>query len=226
MGKMAASLAHQIRTPLAGALLYFSQCRTRREERERSKLLEKGIDRLRHLDLLVQDMLVFARGTGPGERVRVADLFRAVHDAVLAVKPPNAHLDHSRQRRARGARRQSHGADRRADQLDQQRVRILARRRGPLQAKLRADRVEFTVHDNGPGIAPSIQSRVFEPFFSTRPAGTGSGLAVVKTVAEAHGGALALDSTPERGTRIEMDLPRCARARAAAPAAPVAREVA
>ena len=92
IGKMAASLAHQIRTPLAGALLYFSQCRTRRDDEQRSALLEKGIDRLRHLERLIQDMLVFARGKGPGERVRVADLFRAVHDAVLAVKPPNAHL--------------------------------------------------------------------------------------------------------------------------------------
>jgi signal transduction histidine kinase len=78
-----------------------------------------------------------------------------------------------------------------------------------LQAQLRGDRVEFTVHDNGPGIAPSIQSRVFEPFFSTRAAGTGLGLAVVKTVTEAHGGDLALDSGPDRGTRIELDLPRC-----------------
>ena len=48
IGKMAASLAHQIRTPLAGALLYFSQCRTRRDDEQRSVLLEKGIDRLRH----------------------------------------------------------------------------------------------------------------------------------------------------------------------------------
>jgi two-component system, sensor histidine kinase FlrB len=226
MGKMAASLAHQIRTPLAGALLYFSQCRTRREELPRGVLLEKGIDRLRHLDRLVQDMLVFARGTGPGERVRVADLFRAVHDAVLAVKPPNAHLI-------------VHGTDVLVE-LDGNRTALTAALTNlitnafesspdvvvQLRARVRADRVEFTVHDNGPGIAPSIQSRVFEPFFSTRPAGTGLGLAVVKTVAEAHGGALALDSTPERGTRIEIDLPRCAEPEPLAPALPVAREVA
>lgn len=229
MGKMAASLAHQIRTPLAGALLYLSQCRSRRDEQQRTSLLEKGIERLRCLDRLVQDMLVFARGTGPGERVRIADLFRAVHDAALAVKPANAHLVVD-------------GTDVLLE-LDGNRTALTAALTNlitnafdakpdvvvTLKAKARGERVEFTVQDNGPGIAPSIQSRVFEPFFSTRPAGTGLGLAVVKTVTEAHGGALALDSAPDKGTKIELDLPR----RAAdvdsplAPAAPVAaREVA
>jgi two-component system sensor histidine kinase FlrB len=211
IGKMAASLAHQIRTPLAGALLYFSQCRTRRDE-QRSALLEKGIDRLRHLERLIQDMLVFARGKGPGEQVRVADLFRAVHDAVLAVKPPNAHLIIQ--------------GDDAFVELDGNRTALTAALTNlinnafesspnvvvTLLAQTRGDRVELCVHDNGPGIAPSIQSRVFEPFFSTRPAGTGLGLAVVKTVAEAHGGALALDSVQGRGTRIELDLPRRAEA--------------
>ena len=226
IGKMAASLAHQIRTPLAGALLYLSQCRSRRDDRERGKLLEKGIERLRHLDLLVQDMLVFARGKGPGERVRVADLFKAVHDAAMAVKPPNAHLV-------------IHGSDVLVE-LDGNSTALTAALTNlvnnafesapdvvvTLKAKLRGDRVEFTVRDNGPGIAPSIQSRVFEPFFSTRPAGTGLGLAVVKTVAEAHGGDLALHSEGGRGTRIDLNLPRTAPVDRPPPAGPAAREVA
>lgn len=227
IGKMAASLAHQIRTPLAGALLYLSQCRSRRDERERAKLLEKGIERLRHLDLLVQDMLVFARGKGPGERVRVADLFKAVHDAAMAVKPPNAHLV-------------IHGTDTLVE-LDGNRTALTAALTNlvnnafeaapdvvvTLQAALRGDRVEFTVRDNGPGIAPSLQSKVFEPFFSTRPAGTGLGLAVVKTVAEAHGGSLALRSERGGGTRFDIDLPRSGALEAASPTAPAAaREVA
>jgi two-component system, sensor histidine kinase FlrB len=227
IGKMAASLAHQIRTPLAGALLYLSQCRSRRDERERAKLLEKGIERLRHLDLLVQDMLVFARGKGgPGERVRVADLFKAVHDAAMAVKPPKAHLV-------------IHGSDVLVE-LDGNRTALTAALTNlvnnafeaapdvvvTLQAKLRGDRVEFTVRDNGPGIAPSLQSKVFEPFFSTRPAGTGLGLAVVKTVADAHGGNLALHSEQGGGTRIDIDLPRTGHAESPPAAAAAAREVA
>jgi two-component system sensor histidine kinase FlrB len=226
IGKMAASLAHQIRTPLAGALLYLSQCRSRRDEAQRSTLLEKGIDRLRHLDLLVQDMLVFARGKGPGERVRVADLFKAVHDAATAVKPNGAHLVID-------------GTDTLVE-LDGNRTALTAAltnlinnafESGPnvvvtLKARLHGDRMEFTVKDNGPGIAPSIQSRVFEPFFSTRAAGTGLGLAVVKTVTEAHGGELVLHSTPERGTSIELDLPRVAALDPPLPPATEVREVA
>jgi two-component system sensor histidine kinase FlrB len=229
---MAASLAHQIRTPLTGALLYLSQCRTRRDPADVAPLLEKGIERLRHLDRLVQDMLVFARGKGPGERVRVADLFRAVHDAATAVKPPQAHLIID-------------GADALVE-LDGNRTALTAALTNlvanafeaaadvvvTLKAQLRGERVEFTVQDNGPGIAASIQSRVFEPFFSTRPAGTGLGLAVVKTVTEAHGGALALDSAPERGTRFRIDIPHNAAAAgfpaeaALPPRSAAAREVA
>jgi signal transduction histidine kinase len=67
---------------------------------------------------------------------------------------------------------------------------------------------------------------VFEPFFSTRPAGTGLGLAVVKTVAEAHGGDLALHSEGGHGTRIEINLPRVAPVDPSRPVAPAAREVA
>jgi two-component system sensor histidine kinase FlrB len=155
-------------------------------------------------------MLVFARGTILSERVRVADLFRAVHEAAMAVKPANAHLV-------------IHGGDALVE-LDGNRTALTAALTNlvnnafesspdvvvSLQARLRGDRVEFTVRDNGPGIAPSLQSRVFEPFFSTRPAGTGLGLAVVKTVAEAHGGDLKLHSELEHGTSIEMNLPRAA----------------
>lgn len=226
IGRMAASLAHQIRTPLAGALLYLSQCRTRRAEQDRAKLLEKGIERLRYLDRLVQDMLVFARGTGPGERVRVADLFKAVHDAAMAIKPPDAHLV-------------IHGADVLVE-LDGNRTALTAALTNlvanafessadvivTLKATVRGERVELTVRDNGPGIAPSIQSRVFEPFFSTRPAGTGLGLAVVKTVTEAHGGALKLHSELEHGTRIDLDLPRTAQASPATAPLAATREVA
>lgn len=221
MGEMAASLAHQIRTPLAGALLYVSQCQNRSRDARETDLLGRGLERLRYLDRLVQDMLVFARGHGPGERVRVADLFRDVHEAVCGIKPANAHLVVD-------------GRDALVE-LDGNRTALTAAlinlvrnalESAPavvvtMRAEQRGARLRFIVSDNGPGIDLELQSRIFEPFFSTRPTGTGLGLAVVKTVTEAHGGEVEIESNPEHGTCIGLDLPR----EAAGPAA-VAKEVA
>jgi two-component system sensor histidine kinase FlrB len=65
MGEMAASLAHQIRTPLATALLYLSHLnRPQQAEVDRVRVTEKIRARLRHLEGMVNDMLVFARGGG------------------------------------------------------------------------------------------------------------------------------------------------------------------
>ena len=55
------------------------------------------------------------------------------------------------------------------------------------------------VEDDGPGIPPEIRQRVLDPFFSTKPEGTGLGLSVTRSIVEAHGGDLSLEF-PERGT--------------------------
>jgi PAS domain S-box-containing protein len=74
--------------------------------------------------------------------------------------------------------------------------------------------VKLTVRDTGHGMAPQIQERIFEPFFTTkaRGEGTGMGLAVVHGIVTAHGGVLAVESAPERGTRFDCYLPRCDKA--------------
>ncbi|HEX8777300.1 MAG TPA: ATP-binding protein, partial [Rhodanobacter sp.] len=58
----------------------------------------------------------------------------------------------------------------------------------------------------GPGIDAATATRIFEPFFSTRPGGTGLGLAMARSVARAHGGELSLVPSP-RGARFELRLP-------------------
>jgi signal transduction histidine kinase len=67
-------------------------------------------------------------------------------------------------------------------------------------------RLGLAVIDNGPGITPALHARVFEPFVSGRPGGTGLGLAVARGIVERHGGELRLaDSTT--GCRFELSLP-------------------
>jgi two-component system, sensor histidine kinase RegB len=71
------------------------------------------------------------------------------------------------------------------------------------------DRVEFTVRDEGAGMAPEILARVGEPFFTTKPAGTGMGLGIflARTVVERLGGAVTLDSAERRGTTARIAVP-------------------
>jgi signal transduction histidine kinase len=67
--------------------------------------------------------------------------------------------------------------------------------------------VHFCVEDTGSGIAADILPRLFEPFFTTRPDGTGLGLAVVKKIAEQHGAKIQVHARSPHGTRFEFTWP-------------------
>ena len=86
-----------------------------------------------------------------------------------------------------------------------------------------AQRIRIVVADNGPGIPPHLRARVFEPYFTTKPTGvgTGVGLAVSMGIVEAHDGTLTLDCPPEGGAVFTISLPACPVA-----AAPVAASAA
>jgi C4-dicarboxylate-specific signal transduction histidine kinase len=71
------------------------------------------------------------------------------------------------------------------------------------------DRVEIAVSDNGPGVPPGGRARLFTPFFTTKPDGMGIGLAISRTIAEAHGGDLWAADNPERGASFHLVLPAC-----------------
>jgi signal transduction histidine kinase len=69
------------------------------------------------------------------------------------------------------------------------------------------DDVLVRVTDTGAGIPADVQARVFEPYFSTKKAGTGLGLPTVRRIVEEHGGALTMESEVGKGTQFTMRLP-------------------
>jgi PAS domain S-box-containing protein len=68
--------------------------------------------------------------------------------------------------------------------------------------------VRLVVEDDGAGMAPEVAARAFEPFFTTRPAqGIGLGLPIVQGIVERHGGTVALETAPGKGTKVRVTLP-------------------
>jgi len=78
---------------------------------------------------------------------------------------------------------------------------------GATGATATADQATLTIADNGPGIAPEIRDQIFEPFVTTKPHGTGLGLAIAHAIVDAHGGRIAISSSPESGTLVSLQLP-------------------
>lgn len=69
------------------------------------------------------------------------------------------------------------------------------------------DVVEVTVRDTGVGMAPEVQARIFDPFYTTKSRGTGLGLAIAHTIVEAHHGTIDVQSAPGKGTTFVLALP-------------------
>jgi len=211
MGEMAARLAHQLRTPLATALLYSAQLgEPALPAAERARFAGKTVDRLRHLERLIEDMLLFVRGASAGcEPVPAAELLR---EAFQTMEP---------QALARGLlfelRDESAGCTLRADRqalsgallslLENAMQACGAGGRICLAATAGDGELRFCVTDTGAGIAPEVQARLFEPFFTTRSGGTGLGLAIVRAVAEAHGGSIDVRSAAGAGSEFALRLP-------------------
>ena len=69
--------------------------------------------------------------------------------------------------------------------------------------------MKITISDDGHGIEPDNLKRIFDPFFSTKTdgRGTGLGLSIVRNIVHLHGGAIAVESTPRKGTTFYLELP-------------------
>ncbi|MDT8438394.1 MAG: ATP-binding protein [Wenzhouxiangellaceae bacterium] len=211
MGEMAARLAHQLRTPLSTAMLYASHLGGLALDRSRRQAFsDRLIARLRELDRMTRDMLGFVRGPSaehaPLYFAPLADSLRAALEGAqpdgnvleigpLPAAPAGLHADAQALIPALGNLVEN------AWQAGARRVR--------LSVDADADgywRLGLT--DDGPGIDRDLAERVFEPFYSARPGGTGLGLPVARSVAEAHGGSLCLaERQPPRGARFEFRLP-------------------
>ena len=211
MGQMTARLAHQIRTPLATALLYASQLKQVQLRRDQHDcFVERLLVGLRHLDHMVNDMLAFARGGQEGEEtVVLAEILEQVRQTLLP------------QLNQQEARWCVHASAAKLPIRGQREVLVSvltnlasnALNAGGHSTRLdwyleaHGETISLTLEDDGPGVPEDLQEKIFEPFFTTRANGTGLGLAVVRAVIDAHHGTIELDPSYREGARFILRLP-------------------
>ena len=206
IGEMTAEFAHQVRTPLASAMLYAGQLDT--SSPRQARIANKILLGLSDLKRMVNDMLGFAAGArADQEKINVRCLFDEVADSIngqlasdsalrISVTDPSLTVAANKDA-LKGALL---NLITNADQASGSGANIL------LHGHRFGDSIHLCVTDNGPGIPEDVQPRLFDAFFTTRPQGTGLGLSVVKAVVAAHDGEVAVN-TSDCGSCFSIRIP-------------------
>lgn len=212
MGEMAASLAHQVRTPLSSAILYASNlCRNGLDSNIHQRFSEKLLSRLQNLEGLVEDMLLFARGGRfDSEQLAFNSFIEELNESLQSKAIEydcEINVDNQIDAAVIEANKNAvisaiHNLVTNAVQSSNYSVTI-----NVLCKQINDQFVQIDIKDDGVGIPADIHDRLFEPFFTTRSQGTGLGLAVVDAVVRAHNGRLSFETEEGQGTVFHIQLP-------------------
>lgn len=224
LGRMAATVAHELNNPLSGILTY-----AKLTSRRIANLVPEGPDRQRVLDTLE---LIRSESMRCGNIVR--NLLTYARQGRAELKPAGLHdlidralhlIAHHIELRGIVTERDLTLADDQVtcdpEQIEQALIALLVNaveamgEGGRLTVRTATDgapqgAVRLSVADTGVGIPPDVLPRIFDPFFSTKDAtkGVGLGLAVVYGIVQRHDGRIDVESQPGRGTTFTITLPR------------------
>jgi PAS domain S-box-containing protein len=213
LGEMAAVVAHEVKNPLAGIGGVVAVIRERQPDGPDKEVLGEVLDRVKALDLLLQDLLVFARPSAPKPApVLLVEHLRATA-LLLRSDPSLARVNVE----VSGEEIQ---LDADAEQLRRVFLNLMLNgaqamgRKGRLEVSVAAadgGTCEIAIQDHGPGIPLELREKVFEPFFTTKHRGSGLGLAISSRVVRDHGGQIRLGDTPGGGATVRVVLPLTAK---------------
>ncbi|HXE76422.1 MAG TPA: ATP-binding protein [Candidatus Xenobia bacterium] len=232
LGKLAATIAHEVNNPLAGILTYSRLClkqldrpdlrpEARAEVLEQLRIIERES---RRCGEIMRNLLSFARQAPPH---RQPSELNALVERTLTLVRHELELRGIELRTQLAPDLPAVACD--PSQVQQVLLALMVNAidamphggRLSVQSNRADDSVEIRIEDNGAGIPPEALPHIFEPFYTTKEDQhrTGLGLAVARSIVEQHGGAIAVQSTPGVGTEFVVRLPFGAAAEPAALAA-------
>lgn len=211
IGSLAAGVAHEIRNPLSsikGFAVYFRQRLSGNTEDEQTA--DIMIAEVERLNRVISQLIEFARPLElKKEKTNMADLVRHTIKLIAAEAQKN----------------KIHIVEKAIDDLPQTEVDpdkikqvflniflnsiVAMPAGGVLTVELAGEKenLTITVSDTGAGIEERDLPRIYDPYFTSKPAGTGLGLAVVQKIVEAHKGSVRVESTVNAGTKIYLSFP-------------------
>jgi len=218
LGELAAGLAHEIKNPLAGIKVSMEVLSEGSNIKEEDRaIVSKGIDEIRRIELLIKNLLNFAKPPQPQfTAVDINDLldktitFSFKHPSLLSNIATGINIV-----RDFGKSLPEVMAD--PMQLQQIFLNLLLNavdampNGGTLTVKTayhkEIDSIGIDISDTGKGINERLRDKIFKPFFTTKPKGTGLGLAITKRLIEQHGGDICAVNNPGGGAIFCISLP-------------------
>lgn len=211
IGQLAASLAHEIKNPLAGISSAIQVLGSGLDARHPHKeIISEALRQIDRLDAAVKDLLVYARPKPPVTKRQSVD---AIVQRVLILLREEPDFQ--------GITIHCEGLD--GDhqafiderQMQQVLTNLLLNAAqacdgvGSITCRIKSlqSKVRVLVEDRGCGMSPDVIERAFEPFYTTKARGTGLGLPICKRIIEAHGGTIEIQSFSGKGTRVTVELP-------------------
>jgi signal transduction histidine kinase len=215
LGHLASGIAHEIRNPLNTIALAVDYLRRRflpsdpADRKEFEQTAESLRDEIARLNGLISNFLTY------GKPMRLTP---AIFDVAELVRSVGRELAPEASRRAIEIQVEGEDAEITADR-DLLKAAFLNVALNAIQmmpsggvlrttVKPEGDSVRVRFEDSGPGIDPAHLAKIFEPYFSTRDAGVGLGLAMTRKIVNDHGGDLTASNLPDGGSRFEFVLPR------------------
>ena len=219
MGQLAASIAHEINQPISAIVINadaaenFLRAETPNLETARLILAQMADDSKRAGDIVQRIRTLYGKGAVSKD---LFDVNGAILDVIALIRSEALRHDISLRTQFADGLPPVEGERVQLQQvlmnLILNAVEAMALLDCPvreIQVSTNADAegaVLVAVRDSGPGIEPAVKDRVFEPFYTTKPDGMGMGLAICRSIIEAHGGKLWATATKPRGATFQFTL--------------------